>query len=43
MDHSKVPTTIEIHSKTWWDERAAAVSALVDLVMHFKEGKGGKQ
>ena len=42
MGHSEVPTTIEIYSKTWWDERAAAVSAVVDLVMKSDEGKGGQ-
>ncbi len=31
------PTTLEIYSKTWWDERTAAVSAVVDLVMKSDE------
>lgn len=40
MGHSECPTTLEIYSKTWWDERAAAVSAVVDLVMKADESKG---
>ncbi len=39
MGHSECPTTLEIYSKTWWDERAAAVSAVVDLVMSSDEKK----
>jgi hypothetical protein len=39
MGHSECPTTLEIYSKTWWDERAAAVSAVVDLVMKSDENK----
>lgn len=42
MGHSEVPTTIEIYSKTWWDERAAAMSAVVDLVMKSDESKAGQ-
>jgi hypothetical protein len=42
MGHSETPTTIEIYSKTWWDERAAAVSAVVDLVMKSDESKDGQ-
>ena len=34
MGHSEIPTTLEIYSKTWWDERKTAVSAVVDLVMN---------
>ncbi len=41
MGHSECPTTLEIYSKTWWDERAAAVSAVVDLVMKSDEKKNG--
>jgi hypothetical protein len=44
MGHSECPTTLEIYSKTWWDERAAAVSAVVDLVMKSDElNYGAKQ
>lgn len=44
MGHSECPTTLEIYSKTWWDERAAAVTAVVDLVMKSDEKKDeGKQ
>ena len=42
MGHSECPTTLEIYSKTWWDERAAAVSAVVDLVMKSDESKDGQ-
>ena len=42
MGHSECPTTMEIYSKTWWDERAAAVSAVVDLVMKADEKQDGK-
>ncbi|HZD31493.1 MAG TPA: hypothetical protein VE779_07510, partial [Candidatus Angelobacter sp.] len=38
MGHSEIPTTLEIYSKTWWDERADAVSAVVGMVMN-SDGK----
>jgi len=41
MGHSECATSLEIYSKTWWDERAAAVSAVVDLVMKSDEKKDG--
>ena len=34
MGHSECATSLEIYSKTWWDERKTAVSAVVDLVMN---------
>jgi integrase len=34
MGHSETHTTLEIYSKTWWDERAAAVSSVVQMVMN---------
>jgi hypothetical protein len=37
MGHSEIPTTLEIYSKTWWGERATAVSAVVDMVMNSNE------
>ena len=37
MCHSECATSLEIYSKTWWEERAAAVSAVVDLVMKSDE------
>ena len=45
MGHSECATSLEIYSKTWWDERGAAVSAVVDLVMNSdeKEDNGQKQ
>lgn len=43
MGHSEVATTTEIYSKTWWDERAAAVSAVVDLVMKSDEKQDGEE
>ncbi len=42
MGHSECATSLEIYSKTWWDERAAAVSAVVDLVMKSDESKAGQ-
>lgn len=42
MGHSECATSLEIYSKTWWDERAAAVSAVVDLVMKSDEKKEGQ-
>jgi integrase len=43
MGHSECATSLEIYSKTWWDERAAAVSAVVDLVMKSDEKKDGEE
>ena len=43
MGHSECPTTLEIYSKTWWDERLAAVSAVVDLVMKSDEKKDSEK
>jgi hypothetical protein len=37
MGHSECATAVEIYSKAWWDERAAAVSAVVDLIMTSDE------
>jgi integrase len=37
MGHSECETTVEIYSKTWWDERVTAVSGVVDLVMKSDE------
>lgn len=34
MGHSEIPMTLEDYSRTWWDERASAVSAVVDMVMN---------
>jgi len=42
MGHSECATSLEIYSKTWWDEREAAVSAVVDLVMKSDEKKEGQ-
>lgn len=39
MGHSECATSLEIYGRTWWDERAAAVSAVVDLVMKSDEKK----
>lgn len=33
MGHSEIPMTLEGYSRTWWDERASAVSAVVQMVM----------
>jgi site-specific recombinase XerD len=37
MGRAEIPTTLEIYSKTWWEERATAVSAVVDMVMNSNE------
>jgi integrase len=44
MGHSEIPTTLEIYSRTWWEERQAAVSATVDLLMSAEpdQKSGGK-
>jgi len=34
MGHSEIAMTLEGYSRTWWDERANAVSAVVDMVMN---------
>jgi len=34
MGHSETATTLEVYSKTWWEERASAVSRFVDMVMN---------
>ena len=34
MGHSEIPMTLEGYSRTWWDERASAVSAVVNMVMN---------
>lgn len=34
MGHSEIPTSLEVYSRTWWDERADAVSAVVEMVMN---------
>ena len=43
MGHSECATSLEIYSKTWWDEREAAVSAVVDLVMKSDETNDGEK
>jgi integrase len=44
MGHSEIPTTLEVYSRTWWDERASAVSAVVDMVMNSEtSGKTNQQ
>jgi len=43
MGHSECATSLEIYSKTWWSERTAAVSAVVDLVMKSDEKKDGEE
>jgi hypothetical protein len=42
MGHCECPITLDVYSKTWWDERAAAVSAVVDLVMNADESTPGE-
>ena len=34
MGHSEIPMTLEGYSRTWWDERTSAVSAVVNMVMN---------
>ena len=34
MGHSEIPMTLGCYSGTWWDERASAVSAVVNMVMN---------
>jgi len=34
MGHSEIQMTLEGYSRTWWDERANAVSAVVNMVMN---------
>jgi len=34
MGHSEIAMTLEGYSRTWWDERTTAVSAVVDMVMN---------
>ena len=34
MGHSEIPMTLEGYSRTWWDERASAVTAVVNMVMN---------
>ena len=44
MGHSEIPMTLEGYSRTWWDERASAVSAVVDMVMNSEtSGKTNQQ
>ena len=43
MGHSECATSLEIYSKTWWDERGAAVSAVVNLVMNSDEKEDNEQ
>ena len=43
MGHSECATSLELYSKTWWSERAAAVSAVVDLVMKSDEKQDGEE
>ncbi len=43
MGHSECATSLEIYSKTWWNEREAAVSAVVELVMKSDEKKDGEE
>lgn len=32
MGHSEIPTTLNLYSRTWWDERVNAVSRAVGAV-----------
>ncbi len=34
MGHSEIQMTLEGYSRTWWDERKSAVSAVVEMVMN---------
>jgi integrase len=45
MGHSEcdLSLTLDVYSKTWWDEREAAASAVVDLVMKSDEKKVGEE
>jgi hypothetical protein len=44
MKNSEIPTTLEVYSRTWGEERQAAVSATVDLLMSAEpdQKSGGK-
>ena len=42
MGHSECPTTLEIYSKTWWEERVDAVTRVVEAVMTEPEKKEEK-
>jgi len=39
MGHSEIPMTLEGYSRTWWDERRSAVSAVVDMVMNSNDNE----
>jgi integrase len=43
MGHSEIPMTLEGYSRTWWDERASAVSAVVNMVMNSSETDDSNQ
>jgi integrase len=43
MGHSEIPMTLEGYSRTWWDERASAVSAVVNMVMTADAAKESNQ
>jgi integrase len=42
MGHSEIPMTLEGYSRTWWDERVSAVSAVVHMVMSADINDGSK-
>ncbi len=43
MGHSEIAMTLEGYSRTWWDERTTAVSAVVDMVMNSKNNAQQQQ
>jgi len=43
MGHSEIPMTLEGYSRTWWDERASAVTAVVNMVMNSNATDDSKQ
>jgi len=43
MGHSEIPMTLEGYSRTWWDERKSAVTAVVDMVMNSDPNDDNKR
>jgi hypothetical protein len=43
MGHGEIAMTLEGYSRTWWDERTTAVSAVVDMVMNSKNNAQQQQ
>ncbi|HWT67443.1 MAG TPA: tyrosine-type recombinase/integrase [Terracidiphilus sp.] len=43
MGHSEILMTLEGYSRTWWDERASAVSAVVEMVMNSDSTDNNQQ